>query len=103
MLAKSFCVEGAFSLKAYLGLWVSSGHLWGLMGHSLLLALLVTSLATFAGVPLGVLVGKTDLPLRHTFTVLFAAPFLVPPYVTAVAWSAVLGPGGLIGRKLAPA
>ena len=102
MVAKSFLVDGTFSLKAYLDLWASGGQLLGLMGHSILLALLVTSLATVVGVPLGVLLGKTDLPLRRAFTVLFAVPFLVPPYVTAVAWSGVLGPGGLIGRALAP-
>jgi ABC-type spermidine/putrescine transport system permease subunit II len=61
MVAKSFVVDGAFSLKAYVGLWASGGHLLDLMGHSILLALLVTSLATVAGVPLGVLLGKTDL------------------------------------------
>ena len=103
MVAKSFFVDGAFSLKAYVGLWDSGEHLLSLMGHSILLALLVASLATVAGVPLGVLLGKTDLPLRRTLTVMFAVPFLIPPYVSAVAWFAVLGPGGLIGRELAPA
>lgn len=103
MVAKSFVVDGGFSLKAYVALWASAGHLLSLMGHSIVLALLVTSLATVAGVPLGVLLGKTDLPLRRTLTVLFAMPFLVPPYVTAVAWFSVLGPGGLIGRALTPA
>ena len=103
MVAKSFVVDGAFSLKAYVGLWASAGHLLDLMGHSILLGLLVTSLATVAGVPLGVLLGKTDLPLRRTLTVLFAVPFLIPPYVTAVAWFTVLGSGGPLGRALAPA
>jgi iron(III) transport system permease protein len=103
MVAKSFVVDGAFSLKAYVGLWASGGHLLDLMGHSILLGLLVTSLATVAGVPLGVLLGKTDLPLRRTLTVLFAVPFLIPPYVTAVAWFTVLGSGGPLGRALAPA
>lgn len=102
MVANSFFVEGAFSPKAYLGLWASGGHLLSLMGRSFLLALMVASLAVVAGVPLGVLLGKTDLPLRRTFTALFAMPFLIPPYVTAVAWFAVLGPRGLIGSMLPP-
>jgi iron(III) transport system permease protein len=55
------------------------------------------------GAPLGVLLGKTDLPLRGAFTMFLTLPLLVPPYVVAIAWSAVLGSTGWIGRFLAPA
>src|SRR5260370_17743905 len=48
MVAKSFFVDGAFSLKAYVGLWASGEHLLSLMGHSILLALLFPPLATVA-------------------------------------------------------
>ena len=46
------------------------------------------------GVPLGVLLGKTDLPFRGALTVLLTVPLLIPPYVIAVAWFGVLGSGG---------
>jgi iron(III) transport system permease protein len=64
------------------------------MGHSLLLSLGVAFFATTVGVPLGILLGKTDLPFRRAFTVLLAVPLLIPPYVIAVAWFAVIGAGG---------
>ena len=54
--------------------------------------------ATIIGAPLGVLLGRTDLPLRGAFTMLLTLPLLVPPYVMAVAWFAVLGSTGWIGR-----
>jgi len=55
-----------------------------------------------AATPLGVLLGKSDLPLRGAFTMSLTLPLLLPPYVMAVAWFAVLGSTGWIGRFLAP-
>jgi iron(III) transport system permease protein len=103
MVANSFFVDGVFSLKAYQALLASGKQQWVLMGHSLLLSLGVTFFATTVGVALGVLLGKTDLPFRRTFTVLLAVPLLIPPYVIAVAWFAVIGAGGWISRSLSPA
>ena len=88
MVANSFVVDGVFSLEAYRALLASGTQQWVLMGHSLLLSVGVTFFATMVGVPLGVLLGKTDLPFRWAFTVLLAVPLLIPPYVIAVAWFA---------------
>ena len=85
-----------FSLKAYQTLWDARTEQLGLMGHSVLLSLNVTFLATAMGVPLGVLLGKTDLSFRAALTVLLTVPLLIPPYVIAVAWFGVLGSGGWI-------
>ena len=101
MIAKSLFVQGSFGLTAYEALLASSRQQATLMGHSLLLSLLVTVLALVAGVPLGVLLGKTDLPFRRAFAVLFTVPLLIPPYVLAVAWFAVLGRGGWADRVFA--
>lgn len=101
MVINSFFVDGLFSLKAYQALWDSGRQQLVLMGQSVLLSLYVTLLATVVGVPLGVLLGKTDLPFRLTLTVLLTLPLLIPPYVIAVAWFAVLGSGGWIS-SLAP-
>ena len=70
------------------------------MSHSLQLAFLTASLATLIGVPLGVLLGKTDLPWRGALTLVFAAPLLIPSYVLAVAWLSMVGRTGLLGGIL---
>jgi iron(III) transport system permease protein len=101
MVTGSFFVDGSFSLKAYQPLWESGRQQWVLMGHSVLLSVWVTFLATIVGVPLGILLGKTDLPFRRALTVLLTVPLLLPPYVIAVAWFGVLGSGGWIS-SLAP-
>ncbi|MFQ5668075.1 MAG: ABC transporter permease [Candidatus Binatia bacterium] len=99
---KSVMVNGHLSLASYQGL-LTSRHEWTLMGHSLALSTLTTLLTIAIGLPLGVLLAKTDLPLRRLFLVLFTIPLLVPPYITAVSWFGLLGPDGLLARVLDPA
>ncbi|HNX36318.1 MAG TPA: ABC transporter permease subunit [Kiritimatiellia bacterium] len=97
MLAKSVTADGHLTLASYRGL-LASGRQWALMGHSLALASLVTLLTTAAGLPLGILIGKTDLPLRRFFTVLFVIPLLIPTYILAVSWSGLLSGEGLVAQ-----
>lgn len=103
MVAGTFHADGGFSLKAYQALLAPDKRQMLLMGHSVLLSLSVTLLATVAGVPLGLLLGRTDLPLRRSFAVLLTLPLLIPPYVIAVAWFSALGKGGWPGLALTPA
>src|ERR1700693_1025461 len=100
MLRETLIADGGFSLNAYRTLLSSDGQFLLLMGHSLQLSLLTAIVSTLVGVPLGVLLGKTDLPLRGAFTLLFAAPLLMPSYVLAVAWFSILGRTGLLSSIL---
>src|ERR1700690_447713 len=77
MVADTFSVAGEFSLSAYEALIASGKQLTLLMGHSILLSLSVTLLAMIVGVPLGVVLGKTDLPLRGALTMLLTFPLLI--------------------------
>jgi iron(III) transport system permease protein len=100
MLKETLIADGRFSLDAYRALLASGDHLVLLMTHSLQLALLTASLSTLIGVPLGILLGKTDLPWRSALTLVFAAPLLIPSYVLAVAWLSIVGRTGLLGGLL---
>lgn len=102
MLIKSVVVDGQFSMASYEGL-LTSARQWTLMRHSLALSSLVTALTVVVGVPLGILLGKTDLPLRKFFTILFVVPLLIPPYIMAVSWFDLLGRDGLLTHLLGPA
>ncbi len=93
MFATSVTIDGKPSLMHYQAL-ASSRRAWTLFGHSLTLSSLAALFGTAIGVPLGVVLGKTDLPLKHLFVILFTLPLLLPPYLLAVAWSAVLGREG---------
>ena len=95
MLIKSVYVDGHFSLASY-GSLLTSSHQWTLMKHSMVLSSLVTVLTVAVGLPLGILLGKTDLPFRRFFTVLFVTPLLIPTYIVAVSWFDLLGREGLL-------
>jgi iron(III) transport system permease protein len=100
ILNETVSADGAFSMRAYHLVLTSEGRLVPLMGRSLQLSLLTASIATLIGAPLGVLLGKTDLPLRASLTLLLTTPLLIPPYVLAVAWFSLLGRTGVFGHIL---
>lgn len=97
MLFKSVYTDGHFSLAAY---GTFSSHQWTLMKHSMLLSSLVTVLSVAVGMPLGILLEKTDMPFRRFFTLLFVTPLLIPTYILAVSWSDLLGRNGLAASVL---
>ncbi len=99
MLLRSVTVDGHLSLVAYKDVLTSRTQ-WVLLRHSLVLSSLTTLLAAVIGMLLGILLAKTDLPFRRVFAVLFTAPLLVPPYITAVSWSILLGREGFLARFL---
>ena len=97
MLVKSLTADGHFSVAAYRNV-LNSARQWTLLGHSLTLSALVMALTTLVGVPLGLLLGKTNLPLRKFFLFLFVVPLLLPPYIMAVSWFDLLGSEGLLAQ-----
>ena len=100
MLWKSLVVDGQISLANYKNLL--SFRNWTLLKQSLQLSLSTTLLAAAAGIPLGVLFSRTDLPLRRSFAVLFSLPLLLPPYITAFSWSILAGREGFLARLFGP-
>lgn len=102
MAAKSLQVDGQWSLALYRDL-LRSERAPALAANSLALAGGTTILATVLGVPLGVLLGRTNLPFRKAFAGLLTLPLVLPPYITAVAWFDVLGRRGWLSRILGEA
>lgn len=69
--------------------------------NTVLMALSVTAFTLVVGVPLGFLVGRSDLPGARTWKVLATTPYVVPPYITAIAWITLLNPSnGLLNAGL---
>lgn len=99
MFINSIMVDGHISFVNYKALLLS-GRAWVLLKNSLLLSLLTTMLAMAAGVPMGLLIGKTDIPFKNFFRVLFIIPLLLPPYIMAIAWFAILGREGFLSKAI---
>lgn len=69
--------------------------------NTLKVALAVLAFTLVLGVPLGFLLGRTDLPRRSAWRALCTTPYVVPPYITAIAWITLLNPtNGLVNRGL---
>lgn len=62
--------------------------------NTLGLTLLTVLGALLLGVPLALATAHTDLPGRHVWLALLAAPLAVPSYIGAFAYFAAFGPGG---------
>ncbi|GEJ57123.1 ABC transporter permease [Anaeromyxobacter diazotrophicus] len=74
---------------------LSAPRTWLLLLSSLGLASAVTLLALGIGLPLGVLLGRADLPLRRLALGLHAFPLFLPPFLLALGWFHLLGRGGI--------
>ncbi|MDJ0976138.1 MAG: iron ABC transporter permease [Planctomycetota bacterium] len=59
---------------------------------TLRLALYTTGIAVVLGAPLAWLTTRTDVPGRRAFSPLLTIPYIVPPYVAAVAWIQLANP-----------
>jgi len=99
MLAESVRVEGGFTAARYSELF-SSPRTWALLARSVLLAGLTTAGTLLIGVPLALLLGKTDLPFGKGLAALFSVPLLIPPYVAAVSWFHLAGREGVLAGWL---
>ena len=95
LLLKSITVEHALSMDAYRAAF-DGRNLAGLAKNTLLVAGLATLFAATLAIPLAIVLGRSNLPLRTPLVALLVAPFIVPPYVTALTWVYLIGNGGLL-------
>jgi iron(III) transport system permease protein len=72
---------------------------WRVIAWTAGIALLGTLGALLLGVPFAVLTARTDLPGRGLFTAFYAAPLVLPPLLTAMAWDNLLPRNWLEGPE----
>lgn len=68
--------------------------------HSVEVAALSTIFSVIIGTFLAWLIARTDMPGRSFFRTAFVFPFIIPPFIGAIAWLQILGPYGYISRFL---
>ncbi len=67
-------------------------------GHTLVVGVAATVVATVLGVALAWLVVRTNLPAASFFRLVFALPFYVPSFIGAIAWLQIIGPVGYLNQ-----
>jgi iron(III) transport system permease protein len=83
---------------ANLGAVLADPDTWRVFRNTLAVSAWTTVLAGALGTALALLVGRTDLPARTAFQGLLIVPYLVPPFIGAMALLYVLGPAGLLNQ-----
>lgn len=83
---------------ANLGVVLADPDTWRVFMNTLYVATATTVLATALGTLLALAVARTDLPGRGGFQGALVLPYLVPPFIGAMAWLYVLGPTGLVNQ-----
>jgi iron(III) transport system permease protein len=82
------------NLAAVLG----DGDTWRVLWNSLYVSICATALGGAAGTALAFLVCRTDLPGRRFHRTALVVPYLIPPFIGALAWLALMGPVGFVNQ-----
>ena len=85
------------SAMAKLGDTLGRGATWALLLRSIGLALMVTLVALCIGVPMGMLVARTDAVFARVAFAIHCVPVFLPPVVLALGWFHLLGREGMVG------
>lgn len=108
------CVLGFCYLPVLVALWVSPhlgqhpvsppaslGRTFALTGNTAIVSGGAALFALAVGLPYGLLVARTDLPLRRFFEAVLLVPLLMPPYVAGTGWVYATGSQGFLNTSAA--
>ncbi len=87
---KSFFLHGVLDFSVFKEIF-SSSYTLILLVKSSLLSLFVTLLSFMFGIPIGILLEKTDIPYAKLLLALLSIPLILPPYTIALAYSHLFG------------
>lgn len=97
LIYNSFLTRGQLSLANYARL-LSQPDTYEVLRNSLTVSLLGTGGATALGVFLAWLVARSDVPFKAFWRAVLIVPYLIPPFIGAIAWVYLLGPVGFINK-----
>ncbi len=92
---QSFRFDDHLSIQNYVRTFTDP-RLFSSLRNSLTVSISTMMYATTLGTALAWIVGRTDLPMKRVFRTAFIIPFLIPPFIGALAWMQLLGPVGFL-------
>lgn len=95
MLYTSVTPNGQLGFGAYTRMFTSP-EAWDLLRTTFGVAALTALASGIVGLPLSILLVRTDLRARRLLFILFSMPILLPPVVLAYGWFDAVGRGGWI-------
>ncbi len=97
LIIGSFKSDGGFGFHNYIYIFKDPMVIKSII-NSMIVVLPVTLIGTVIGVMLAWIVARTDLPLKKVWSLLLVIPYLIPPFIGAIAWTYLLGPVGCINQ-----
>jgi len=95
LLLRAFISESRFSLNNFHKVFITK-DIFVALSHSIFVSTISTVFATIIGVILAWIVSRTDIPFRKQIKTGLLMPFLIPPFISAIAWLQLIGPAGYI-------
>lgn len=90
----SFTSEAGLTLQNYLSL-LQNPNTWDVLTNTFLVVIGSTFISALLGVSLAWLVAYTDLRAKKLLQLFIILPFVIPSYITTLAWTQFLGANGL--------
>ncbi|MDR7485099.1 MAG: iron ABC transporter permease [Armatimonadota bacterium] len=97
LVLQSFVADGRLSLAHYARL-ARDGAAHRVLANSLVTSAWATVGGTALGTALAWLVVRTDLPGRALWRTLLLLPYMIPPFIGAIAWVYLAGPVGYLNQ-----
>lgn len=97
LVANSVLAEGRLTLAHFARTFRDRAAFQTLV-NSLVVSTAATLLGTALGTMLAWLVTRTDLPGRRRWDTALLLPYMIPPFIGAIAWVYLLGPAGYLNQ-----
>jgi iron(III) transport system permease protein len=97
LVYSTFVTDDGLSLSNY-GALLTDADALPVLWNTLVVALFTTLGATPLGVLLAWLMERVRLPFQRLWNSLLIVPYLIPPFIGAIAWVYLLGPVGYLNR-----
>ncbi len=97
LIKTSFTANKQFTIQNYIDLLREPSTFLALK-NTLYVSILGSIGATIVGVMTAWLLARSDIPFKRFWQTLLIVPYLIPPFIGAIAWVYLLGPVGFINK-----
>jgi len=97
IVAQSFSANGHATLVHYARV-AADPQTYRALANSVVVSVWATAGATALGATLAWLIARTDLPARGGWHLALLVPYMIPPFIGAIAWVYLLSPAGYLNQ-----
>ncbi|UFU00112.1 iron ABC transporter permease [Radiobacillus kanasensis] len=97
LIALSFQKDGAFALTNYTTI-LQDPTTWSVIQNTLIIVVGSTAISVTLGVSFAWLVAYTDLRAKKLMQIFIILPFVIPSYISTLAWTQFFGASGLFQK-----